>query len=87
MISIIGLDSGKVEEICAKACEMVGEEGAIRIANYLCPGNYAVSGSIAVILIRCNSSSAVTLTFNSTLNTAREEGMRVSWYGTSVSET
>ena len=50
MVSVIGLDSGKVDEICAKACEMVGEEGAVKIANYLCPGNYAVSGSIAVRL-------------------------------------
>eukprot|EP00873_Tetraselmis_striata_P029908 jgi/Tetstr1/450172/TSEL_037213.t1 len=46
MCSIIGLDSDVVERICAKASEMVGQEGAIKLANYLCPGNYAVSGSI-----------------------------------------
>jgi len=47
MCSVIGLSAEKVDEVCARACEMVGEEGAVRIANYLCPGNYAVSGSIA----------------------------------------
>lgn len=50
MVSVIGLSSDKVDEICAKACEMVGEEGAIKIANYLCNGNYAVSGSIPASL-------------------------------------
>lgn len=46
MVSVIGLDSDKVEELCKAATAEVGEDKAIRIANYLCPGNYAVSGSI-----------------------------------------
>ncbi|GBF89603.1 hypothetical protein Rsub_02321 [Raphidocelis subcapitata] len=46
MVSVIGLDSDKVAELCAAATAEVGEDKAIRIANYLCPGNYAVSGSI-----------------------------------------
>lgn len=45
MVSVIGLDSEKVKEICAAANERVGSD-AIQIANYLCPGNYAVSGSM-----------------------------------------
>jgi [acyl-carrier-protein] S-malonyltransferase len=43
MVSVIGLDKGKVAELCAAASEKSGE--AIQIANYLCNGNYAVSGS------------------------------------------
>jgi hypothetical protein len=35
-----------VEELCAAATAEVGEDKAIKIANYLCPGNYAVSGSV-----------------------------------------
>ncbi|KAF5835064.1 acyl transferase/acyl hydrolase/lysophospholipase [Dunaliella salina] len=45
MVSVIGLDSGKVAELCKAASAEVGKENAVRIANYLCPGNYAVSGS------------------------------------------
>lgn len=43
MVSVIGLDSNVVEELCAKASELSGEK--IQIANFLCPGNYAVSGA------------------------------------------
>jgi len=43
MVSVIGLDSGKVKELCAKAEELSGSK--IQIANYLCAGNYAVSGA------------------------------------------
>lgn len=46
MVSVIGLDSAKVDELCKAATAEVGEDKAIKIANYLCPGNYAVSGSI-----------------------------------------
>eukprot|EP01024_Parvocaulis_polyphysoides_P049877 TRINITY_DN4855_c0_g1_i4.p2 TRINITY_DN4855_c0_g1~~TRINITY_DN4855_c0_g1_i4.p2 ORF type:complete len:357 (-),score=71.74 TRINITY_DN4855_c0_g1_i4:265-1335(-) len=47
MVSIIGLPEEKVDEICKAVCEKVGDPDAVKIANYLCPGNYAVSGSIA----------------------------------------
>jgi len=43
MMSIIGLESSVVEELCKRASELSGSP--IQIANYLCPGNYAVSGS------------------------------------------
>jgi len=42
MVSVIGLKSEAVAEICAAAAERSGEK--IQIANYLCNGNYAVSG-------------------------------------------
>ena len=43
MVSVIGLSKDKVTELCAAASEKSGEK--IQIANYLCNGNYAVSGS------------------------------------------
>ena len=45
MVSVIGLDKGKVAELCVMASEKSGEK--IQIANFLCNGNYAVSGSTA----------------------------------------
>jgi [acyl-carrier-protein] S-malonyltransferase len=44
MVSVIGLDKEKVTELCQAASEKSGE--SIQIANYLCNGNYAVSGSL-----------------------------------------
>lgn len=43
MVSVIGLDSEKVKELCATASEKSGDK--VQIANYLCKGNYAVSGA------------------------------------------
>jgi len=43
MVSVIGLKKDVVAEICAKAAEETGD--TITIANFLCDGNYAVSGS------------------------------------------
>jgi [acyl-carrier-protein] S-malonyltransferase len=45
MVSVIGLDKDKVKELCEVASEKSGEK--IQIANYLCNGNYAVSGASA----------------------------------------
>ena len=45
MVSVIGLGSDKVAELCEMASEKSGEK--IQIANYLCKGNYAVSGASA----------------------------------------
>ena len=45
MVSVIGLDIPAVEALCAKASELSGSK--IQIANFLCPGNYAVSGAKA----------------------------------------
>lgn len=46
MVSVIGLSADKVAELCEAATKEVGEENGVRIANYLCNGNYAVSGGI-----------------------------------------
>jgi len=43
MVSVIGLDKEKVKELCEAASEKSGE--SVQIANYLCKGNYAVSGA------------------------------------------
>ncbi|XP_076956592.1 uncharacterized protein LOC143631854 [Bidens hawaiensis] len=46
MVSIIGLDSYKVQQLCDAANEEVEEDGKVQIANFLCSGNYAVSGGV-----------------------------------------
>mmetsp|Transcript_5210 Transcript_5210/g.11488 ORF Transcript_5210/g.11488 Transcript_5210/m.11488 type:complete len:349 (+) Transcript_5210:56-1102(+) len=43
MVSVIGLGKEKVAALCEMAEEQSGEK--IQIANYLCNGNYAVSGA------------------------------------------
>jgi [acyl-carrier-protein] S-malonyltransferase len=49
MVSVIGLDKEKVAELCAAASEKSGE--SIAIANFLCNGNYAVSGGSAACAV------------------------------------
>ena len=44
MVSVIGLDSDTVAKLCDAANEQVGGN-TLTVANYLCPGNYVVSGS------------------------------------------
>ncbi|XP_044469635.1 malonyl CoA-acyl carrier protein transacylase-like isoform X2 [Mangifera indica] len=46
MVSIIGLDSDNVQQLCDAANQEVDEANKVQIANYLCPGNYAVSGGV-----------------------------------------
>ncbi|KAM6578345.1 hypothetical protein CsatB_030182 [Cannabis sativa] len=46
MVSIIGLDSEKVQQLCDAANQEVDDKDKVQIANYLCPGNYAVSGGL-----------------------------------------
>lgn len=46
MVSVIGLDSDKVQQLCDAANEEVDEANKVQIANFLCPGNYAVSGGV-----------------------------------------
>ncbi|RVW56850.1 Malonyl-CoA-acyl carrier protein transacylase, mitochondrial [Vitis vinifera] len=46
MVSVIGLDSEKVQLLCDAANEEVDEDNKVQIANFLCPGNYAVSGGV-----------------------------------------
>eukprot|EP00529_Nitzschia_sp_RCC80_P031471 CAMPEP_0113486062 /NCGR_PEP_ID=MMETSP0014_2-20120614/24803_1 /TAXON_ID=2857 /ORGANISM="Nitzschia sp." /LENGTH=361 /DNA_ID=CAMNT_0000379723 /DNA_START=96 /DNA_END=1181 /DNA_ORIENTATION=- /assembly_acc=CAM_ASM_000159 len=43
MVSVIGLDSEKVKDLCVAASDKSGDK--VQIANYLCKGNYAVSGA------------------------------------------
>lgn len=45
MVSVVGLNSDDVKKLCEVASERSGEK--IQIANFLCKGNYAVSGSTA----------------------------------------
>ncbi|EXB78527.1 hypothetical protein L484_011151 [Morus notabilis] len=46
MVSVIGLDSDKVQQLCDAANQEVDANEKVQIANYLCPGNYAVSGGL-----------------------------------------
>ena len=46
MVSVIGLDAEKTAALCAAATAEVGEAEGVRIANFLCNGNYAVSGGV-----------------------------------------
>ncbi|KAJ3682868.1 hypothetical protein LUZ60_013095 [Juncus effusus] len=46
MVSVIGLDSDKVQLLCDAANQEIDENDKVQIANYLCPGNYAVSGGV-----------------------------------------
>ncbi|PNY14962.1 malonyl CoA-acyl carrier protein mitochondrial-like [Trifolium pratense] len=46
MVSVVGLDSEKVQQLCDAANQEVPESEKVQIANYLCPGNYAVSGGL-----------------------------------------
>merc|ERR1719310_2550869 len=47
MVSVIGLDKGKVADLCKAAADATGEP--VAIANFLCNGNYACSGSMAAV--------------------------------------
>ena len=40
MVSIIGLDSEKVQQLCDAANQEVDEADKVQIANYLCPVIY-----------------------------------------------
>ncbi|KAK8971542.1 hypothetical protein KSP40_PGU017857 [Platanthera guangdongensis] len=58
MVSIIGLNSEKVQLLCDAANEEVDEKNKVQIANYLCPGNYAVSGGVkGVEAVEANAKS------------------------------
>lgn len=41
MVSVLGLDRDKIESLCDEA----RQDGVLRVANLLCPGNIVVSGS------------------------------------------
>ncbi|CAI5465072.1 unnamed protein product [Closterium sp. Yama58-4] len=46
MVSVIGLGADKVQELCDAANADVEESQRVQIANFLCNGNYAVSGGV-----------------------------------------
>ncbi|KAL4282466.1 hypothetical protein GQ457_16G012130 [Hibiscus cannabinus] len=46
LCSIIGLDSETVQQLCDAANQEVDIADKVQIANYLCSGNYAVSGGL-----------------------------------------
>ncbi|KAM0051146.1 putative malonyl-CoA ACP transacylase, ACP-binding protein [Helianthus debilis subsp. tardiflorus] len=67
MVSIIGLDSDKVQQLCDAANEEVEEAEKVQIANFLCTGNYAVSGGvkgIEVVEAKAKSFKARTTVYN-----------------------
>jgi [acyl-carrier-protein] S-malonyltransferase len=47
MVSVIGLDAAATAELCAAASAEVPAGQGVRVANFLCNGNYAVSGGVA----------------------------------------
>ncbi len=53
MAAIVGLEDGKVEEICASIMDEV-----VVAANYNCPGQLVISGSIKGIEIACEKMKA-----------------------------
>ena len=51
MAAVIGLDDDKVEEICQHVTNLTGE--IVVAANYNCPGQLVISGSLAGIEFAC----------------------------------
>ena len=51
MAAILGLEDAKVEEICAQVTEETGE--TVVAANYNCPGQIVISGTIAGVQAAC----------------------------------
>ena len=43
----------QVNELCEAANKEVGQEEGVRIANFLCNGNYAVSGGLPGCEVGC----------------------------------
>jgi len=49
MASVIGLPSEAVAALCEAASAEAPAGAGVRVANYLCPGNYAVSGGVEAV--------------------------------------
>ncbi|MGN6421072.1 MAG: ACP S-malonyltransferase [Pseudobacter sp.] len=56
MAAVLGLDDAKVEEVCAAVAAETGE--VVVPANYNCPGQLVISGSIKGIEIACERMKA-----------------------------
>ena len=54
MVSVLGLDLGKVEQLCDDA----RGDGILQVANHLCPGNIAISGHLAACARAAEMASA-----------------------------
>lgn len=64
MVSIIGLDSEKVQQLCDAANEDVDEANKVQIANYLCPVRFcwiSVTGQAIYLAFSCGSMSSSNL--------------------------
>ncbi|XP_058101994.1 uncharacterized protein LOC131246126 isoform X1 [Magnolia sinica] len=58
MVGVIELDSEKVQLLCDAANEEVDEKNKDQIANFLCPGNYVVSGGVKAVEAKAKSFKA-----------------------------
>lgn len=56
MAAVLGLDDAKVEEVCARVQEESGE--IVVPANYNCPGQLVISGSVKGIELACEQMKA-----------------------------
>jgi [acyl-carrier-protein] S-malonyltransferase len=56
MAAVLGLEDGKVEEICEQVSKKTGE--VVVPANYNCPGQLVISGSIKGVEIACEKLKA-----------------------------
>lgn len=56
MAAIIGLDDAKVEQVCAEVSKETGE--VVVAANYNCPGQLVISGSMKGIEVACERMKA-----------------------------
>lgn len=57
MAAILGLDDAKVEEICAEVTANAGK-GVVVPANYNCPGQLVISGTVEAVHIACENMKA-----------------------------
>ena len=57
MAAIIGMDDAKVEEICAEITAN-GGKGVVVAANYNCPGQLVISGTIDAVNAACEAMKA-----------------------------
>jgi [acyl-carrier-protein] S-malonyltransferase len=56
MAAVLGLDDAKVEEICAAVTQETGE--VVVPANYNCPGQLVISGTVNAVNIACERMKA-----------------------------
>jgi [acyl-carrier-protein] S-malonyltransferase len=57
MAAILGLEDGKVEEICAQITREAGK-GVVVPANYNCPGQLVISGTVDAVNAACEALKA-----------------------------